>query len=222
MSFARRFYDLSQPVFTDCPQWAKYEPVSITRPFTTAMNGYNAEKVVLMTHAGTHVDAPAHFFDEAPAIEAMPLDAFAGTAMFVDMRRKRKSEPIGAADLAPIADRIAPGDVVLLNTGWGHKRAVTREYLTEWPWLDGTGAELLVARGVKGVGIDALSLGGWGDDEKGRPCHRTLLGAGRFIVEDLRVPDEVMDGKKRPFCAFPILLRGCGGAWARAVAWDAA
>lgn len=57
------------------------------------MNGHNAEKVVLMTRAGAHVDAPAHFFDEAPATDAIPLDAFAGMATFIDTRHEPEGAP---------------------------------------------------------------------------------------------------------------------------------
>ncbi len=42
----------------------------------------------------------------------------------------------------------------------------------------------------------------------------------KFIVEELYFPDEVMDGRKRLFCAAPIKLRGCGGAWTRAMLWE--
>ena len=74
--------------------------------------------------------------------------------------------------------------------------------------MDGEAAQLLVDLGVKGVGIDAVSLGGYDDPAKAGPPHRTLLGNGKFIVEELYFPDEVMDGRKRLFCAAPIKLRG--------------
>jgi len=47
-----------------------------------------------------------------------------------------------------------------------------------------------------------------------------LLGAGKFIVENLHLTDDLLDGKKLFFCAFPISIMGASGAWARAVAWD--
>ena len=40
-----------------------------------------------------------------------------------------------------------------------------------------------------------------------------------MIVEDLRIPEELL-GRRAFFTALPVLLEGCGGAWARAVAWE--
>jgi kynurenine formamidase len=85
--------------------------------------------------------------------------------------------------------------------------------------LSGDGAKLLLERGIAGVGIDALSIGGWGGPEKGVPAHSALLGAGRTIVEELRFPPELI-GRRFFFAAFPVMLEGCGGAWTRAVGWE--
>jgi kynurenine formamidase len=92
--------------------------------------------------------------------------------------------------------------------------------LTDYVYLEGEAAQLLVDLGVKGVGIDAVSIGAYDDPQKGGAPHRALLGNGRFIVEELFFPAEVMDGRKRLFCAAPIKLQGCGGAWARAMLWE--
>ena len=217
-----KIYDLSQPIFHNAPQWAQYEPATVTLLYTIAMNGFNAERVELMTHTGTHVDVPFHVFLEGATIDQISLEQFTGRALCVDVRGQSPGSAIGKEQLEPHAAAIAEGDIVLLNTGWGEKRGLTTEYLTAWPYLDGSGAEFLVSLGIKGVGTDGLSIGGWGDSAKGRPAHAALLGAGKFVVEDMYIPDALMDGKKRVFCAFPILLKGCGGAWVRAVAWDSA
>ncbi len=104
-------------------------------------------------------------------------------------------------------------------TSWGAKRAVSEEYLKRWPYLGGDGAQLLLDQGISAVGIDALSIGGWGGPEKGEPAHVALLGAGKVIIEELNIPDELA-GRRGFFTAFPVLLEGCGGAWTRAVAWE--
>ena len=90
----------------------------------------------------------------------------------------------------------------------------------DYPYLDGDGARYLLERNVRGVGTDAVSIGGYGDPSVGEPAHLVLLSAGRFIVEDMHLPDVLLDGRRRTFCAFPILLAGAGAAWARPVAWD--
>ncbi|MGL4283658.1 MAG: cyclase family protein, partial [Eubacterium aggregans] len=51
---------------------------------------------------------------------------------------------------------------------------MTRAYYYQWPYLTGEGARWLCEKGVKGVGLDGLSIGGWGPD-KGPQPHVELL-----------------------------------------------
>lgn len=217
---ARAVHDLSVPLYHNCPAWPDYDPTTVSRDYQAPFHGFNAETVRLNTHTGTHVDAPYHFYDEGRTIDQVPLDAWMGPALFLDLRHKQADEAITRADLEAHLGALAEGDFAVLVTGWTARRAVSRDYLTRWPYLSGDGARALVDAGVKGVGIDTLSIGGYGSPEKGRPPHEVILGAGKVIVEELNVPEPFLDGRKRDFCAAPILLRGCGGAWARAFAWD--
>ncbi len=127
---------------------------------------------------------------------------------------------IVAADFERYSSDIQTGMIVLLKTGWAEKRALSKEFLTAWPYLTGEGAEYLVPQGIHGVGIEGLSIGGWDDPEKETAAHKILLGAKKLIIEDISVPVAMLDGRTRHFAAFPVLIQGAGGAWARAVAWD--
>ena len=191
-----RLWDLSQPIVHDGPAWAKYDPPFVSRNYRRAAEGFNAETLRLNTHTGTHVDVPFHFDDRGATIERVPLAAFAAPALFLDLRdHVRAGQPIEPEHLDACTDALEDGDIAVLVTGWG------------------------ADRGVAGVGIDALSIGGWGGPERGEPSHLALLGAGKIIVEELHVPDELA-GRRCFLTAFPVLLEGCGGAWTRAVAWE--
>jgi arylformamidase len=215
-----RLWDLSQPVYHDGPAWAEYDPPVIQHNYRRQAEGFNAETLTLNTHTGTHVDVPYHFDDGGLSVEQMPLTAFAAPAVFLDLREHvRIGEPIGPDQLGESVEKLQGGDIAVLMTGWGSKRAVSEEYLKRWPYLGGDGAEMLLQSGVSGVGIDALSIGGWGGTEKGEPAHVALLGAGKIIIEELNIPDELA-GRRLFLTAFPVLLQGCGGAWTRAVAWE--
>lgn len=81
----------------------------------------------------------------------------------------------------------------MLYTGfsrtWG-----TEEFLYNWPYLDRSGADYLVSKGVRAVGIEALSIAGWPGKE-GYPypprvprddvayVHYKLLSNGIYIIE---------------------------------------
>lgn len=222
MTFPSRIHDLSQPIFTNCPQYpdANPRPAHVASFYTVAVQGVNKEIVTASTHTGTHCDAPYHFFDDGETIDRIPLETYVGNAVVLDLRAKKPASAIARIDLEPFDERIAAGDVVLLNTGGGHRRANTKAFLTEYVYLTGEAAQWLVDRRVKGVGIDAVSIGGYNDPARSNPPHRILLGNGTFIVEDLFFPDEVMDGRARLFVAAPVKLRGCGGGWTRAALWE--
>lgn len=213
-------YDLSQPVFNNVPQWPKHKPTSLTLSHMVPVEGANVERVELTTHTGTHIDAPFHFFPAMETVDRLPLKHFQGPCIAVDLRHKEAASGIIAEDFASLSVADAKGAIVLLKTGWGDKRALTREFLTAWPYLTGDGASYLVSLGIHGVGIEGLSVGGYDDPEKETASHRVLLGNHKLIVEDIRVPEALLDGNMRHFAAFPILITGAGGAWARAVAWD--
>ena len=160
------------------------------------------------------------FFRMAKRSTKYHSESYVGPAVVFDLRSKKAGSAIERADLEGMAGDVAPGDIVLLNTGGGHRRANTKAFLTEYVYLGGSGAQYLIDRGVKGVGIDAVSMGGYDDPGKAGPPHRILLGNGAFIIEELYFPDEVNDGRKRLFVAAPVKLQGCSGAWTRAALWE--
>lgn len=222
MRLPSAIHDLSQPLFSNCPQYpdANPRPAQVRLLYTIATNGVTKEIVEASTHTGTHCDAPLHFFEDGPSIDEVPLSAFVAPAVVVDLRALKRGEAITRERLAPYADRIVEGDAVLLNTGGGEMRSNTRGFLTDYSYLSGDGAAYLVELGVSGAGIDAVSMGAYGDAALGAAPHRALLSKGKFIVEDLNFPEAVMDGKRRLFVALPIKLQGCGGAWTRASLWE--
>lgn len=213
-------FDLSQPIFNNVPQWPRFRPTSMTVPHLTATESANVERLELMTHTGTHVDAPFHFFPEAETVDVLPLQHFHGPCIALDLRHKQPSSGITSVDLEPFDNRIQRGMIVLLKTGWGDKRALSKEFLTAWPYLTGDGAEYLVSKAIHGVGIEGLSIGGFDDPEKECAAHRVLLGAKKLIIEDILVPETILDGVVRHFAAFPVRIEHASGAWTRAVAWD--
>lgn len=218
----KRIYDMSQPVFSNCPQYpdTNPRPAQIQLFYMLAVEGVNKEIVQLSTHTGTHCDAPYHFFEDGKTIDQIPLETYIGPGAILDLRHKPLGSAIERADIEPLVDTIDAGDIVLLNTGGGHHRANSKAFLMEYVYLSGEAAQLLVDVGAKGVGIDAVSMGGYNDSAHSGPPHRILLGNGKFIVEELYFPDDVMDGRKRLFVTAPVKLQGCSGAWTRAALWE--
>ncbi|WP_199522157.1 cyclase family protein [Geodermatophilus marinus] len=215
-----RVVDLSHPLEDATPVYPG-DPVARLRPAATlAVEGYNVLHVRMGSQTGTHVDAPYHFLEDGARIDELPLELFLGPAVVADVRGKPPHGRIGWADLAPCAERLAPGRMLLLWTGWDRHWG-TDAYL-DHPFLTGEAAERLVAAGVRTVGLDALSLDETvvgGEPAEGFAAHLAVLGAGGVIVENLRGLD-ALAGSDPIVSVLPLRLAGADGAPVRAVAFD--
>lgn len=213
-------YDLAQPHYNHGPQFPDQPPNSIRYQQLAVVKGATVERCELTTHSGSHVDAPFHYLPHLPCIHELPLSHFYGACVAIDLRPLSPSHPISASDLRPYEALLTQGTFVLIKTGWGDKRGNTKEFLTAWPYISGDGASYLLQRDVKGLGIDVLSTGGYPDEHAEKDAHLLLLGANKLLLEDIHIPDELLDNKRRHFAAFPILIANAGGAWARPIVWD--
>lgn len=213
-------YDLAQPLYTNCPQFPGQPPNSVRYHQHAVVDGATVERVELMTHSGSHVDAPFHYHPLLPSISELPLQHFFGCCVALDLRGLTPKHGINRADLEPHEERILDGVFLLLKTGWGEERRNTKRFLTEWPYMSGDGAQYLLERNVKGMGIDALSTGGYPEKHAESDAHLLLLGAQKLLLEDIHIPEPLLDGKVRFFSAFPILIANASGSFVRPVVWD--
>ena len=128
--------------------------------------GWAVEEVTLTTHSGTHIDAPWHYHSttdggqRSPTIDEAPLDLFLRPGVKLDFRHIPDGQVVAVADveaeLARIGHRLAPYDIVLVNTAAG--RAFGQPHYIDSGCGMGREATLyLTERGVKVVGTDAWS-----------------------------------------------------------------
>jgi arylformamidase len=193
--------DISVPVWPGMIIYPGDPTVSLERVMSIADGGVcNLSRLEFGVHTGTHVDAPVHFIDGAPAAESLPLDVLIGPARVVDLTG---AECLDAAAL----DGIELGERILLKTRNSELWAQD-SFSEDHVGLTESGARALVAGGVRLVGIDYLTIG----DEA---AHHVLLGAGVVAVEslDLRGAEP---GEYELICA-PLKLVGSDGAPARAL-----
>lgn len=208
--------DLSQPLFDNAPNCPVHAPVSFRRTEDHPQGGWRMEEIAMATHTGSHLDAPLHKIAGGKSIDQLPLDTFVGPARIADLRGIAPDAAITPNVLAPKLPELQPGDIVLLATGWGDRRAKTEEWLRHSPFLHPDGARWLIERGVRGVGIDHFSIGGM--SALNAETHTILLGAGLWIVEELRFPPAAF-ALPQPvkFWALPMNWPGCSGAFCRPV-----
>jgi len=197
------YLDISVPIAPDMLTWHDDPRVEIT-PVTGQYGDLTVTvtHLRLCTHTGTHVDAPLHFRPGEATVDQLPLTSLLGPAQVLDLRGM---ERIGRAELGAIA-----AARLLLKTD--NSQWIRRGPMPNHPaHLTEDGAQWLVERGVRLVGIDSLSVDLPGE----AAAHEMLLGAGVAILETIDLT-QVEAGEYELIC-LPLRIVGADGAPARAV-----
>jgi arylformamidase len=172
--------DISVPIHDAMAVYRGNPAVRIRAAMRLAKDGVNLSEICLGSHTGTHVDAPSHFVRGGAGIDRVDLRRFVGPTFVADLRDVRGG--IAAEDLerAAIPRRTSR---LLLRTRNSRLWHPARAFTTEFVYLAPDGADWLLHRDVRLVGIDYLSIEGF--HVTGAPTHKRLLGAGVPIVEGL-------------------------------------
>lgn len=167
----------------------------------------NVSTIHMSAHAGTHVDAPRHFFDTGAGAEALSLELLCGRTRVIELTTRKA---ITAADLSDVDLR---EDVRVLIKTANSRLLSDPSFHTDYVGVTADAAKCFVDRGVKVLGVDYLTVEEY--KKPGAPAHRTLLGAGVIVIEGLNLRD-VEPGLYEMFC-LPLAVVGSDGAPARVV-----
>ena len=187
--------DLTHPLNSSVPTW------SGGCGFTHEIKVDYDQGIRVMTfkcHAGvgTHMDAPSHFIPGGDDIGGIPLNQLIVPACVIDLSAKLHPDlfvmPQDILDFESRWGRIEPGSLVLVYSGWekfwnerDRYRNVDASGKMHFPGYHVEAAELLLTRGVVGIGIDTFSPDGSNNHPENKyPVHECILGAGKYIIEN--------------------------------------
>jgi len=193
-----------KPVFV---QWTRRETY-----------GFETEAMFLVTHTGTHVDAPFHFYPKGKKVDQIPPEKLVGDAVVLDFTRKKAKSLIDEREIrrAESATRseINSGDVVLFRTGWDRFLGDQR-YTSSYPGLSKDAGEYLAEKDVNAVGVDNPNPDH--PSASDFPVHNTLLPKGILIIENLANLGSISKSRFR-FIGLPLKIRNGTGSPIRAIA----
>ncbi len=207
-------YDLTQIITEDMPVYPGTKPPSLSPVTTLDHDGFAETLMTLYSHTGAHMDAPAHMAVDGMTLDQLPVDRFIGPAVCIDVRDVGKY--ITLEHLIPHQEAIAAADFVLLCTGWS-KHWQDGTYYRGYPVLEEAAANWLAAHGLKGIGVDAISVDPTDGNEYAN--HGILFGACLFIIENLTNLEAIV-GKRVLLTCLPVHYRHADGAPVRAVALE--
>ena len=211
---ASEIIDLSTPLGDSTVHYPTDPPFrrGVHTDFTTG--GSLVSRLDMGAHIGTHVDAPLHVLQGAPAISDLPVGRFLGEAVAVDAPREPGTD-IQPADFENAGLR--RGDIALFRTGWEERSGTPRFFQGEWPGFSPAAVERLLAIGVTAVGLDSPSADSPGAIAAGFVSHKRLLAAGVPIFEALVNLRSVV-GRRFLFIGLPLRIEQGEASPVRAVA----
>jgi kynurenine formamidase len=193
----RRIVDLSHPINDRSPGWPgdakSFEVQDCARP---ERDGYFTRSFWMLEHYGTHLDAPIHFAPGNAPVDRIAPERLLGPAAVIDIRPEAGENP--DYQLAPakveqwekVHGRIAEGSIALLRTGWAARWPDVARYwnmddrgVLHSPGFSVEAAQMLVERGVSGLGIDAISVDPGSSTE--HRVHKLSHSAGLYHLENL-------------------------------------
>ncbi len=136
---------------------------------------YSSNTLCTPEHGGTHLDAPIHFSATGLTADQVPVRQLIAPGAVIDVRAKTAMDPdyrLTAADVRQwetLHGTIAPGTIVLLETGWSSRWPDKKAYLGDdtpgdasklhFPSYGRDAADLLVhERRVGAIGVDTASI----------------------------------------------------------------
>jgi arylformamidase len=201
------WYDISVPL----KQGMCYFP---TDPFPPKIYRYHdralgarvtMSMLEIISHTGTHIDAPLHFIPDGSTISDMPLDATIGPARVIEIKDPEK---IKVPELEK--HNIKKGERVLFKTRNSPRTYESERFVEDYVYLDGAAAEYLVEKGIILFGLDNITIGHFKEQDNLMKTHQTLLGAGIYILEDCALAD-VPPGEYELLCLPLLMYKGDAG-----------
>ncbi len=159
----------------------------------------------IISHTGTHIDAPLHFIAEGSTISDMPLDATIGPARVIEIKDPEK---IKIPELEK--HNIKKGERILCKTRNSPITYESDKFVEDYVYLDNAAADYLVEKGIILFGIDCITIGHMKEEDNIAHTHEALLGAGIYILEDCAL-GHVPPGEYELLCLPLLMYKGDAG-----------
>jgi len=202
-----QYLDLSHTLDADFPVHPDDE-APVFEVLTDGEHPYRLWTIKSHMHAGTHIDAPSHFFKGDKELSDINIDRFVGRGVLVELGDRMEVD----ADFLSKFD-IREGDVVLMHAGWDkYLYGDSDKYYLEHPIMDEGAGEYLVSKKVKMVCTDYPSV-----DHYPHPVHPILLKAEILLVENVTNLEKLVGIERFEVMAFPPKIK-MDGSFVRVVA----
>lgn len=208
--------NLSHHLNTEQPNWPGAPGLTV-RPAHQMANGdvANTHVVEIYTHYGTHCDVPSHFISGGRTLTDFSIEDFIFDSPVLLDLKLADDELVQVSHLEPHLSEIEQADLLILRSGFEHRRSDLARYVAHSPGFSSDAAEFLRERvpSLRGIAMDWLSLCALAHVEEGLEAHRVLLedrdGNVVLIFEDVALAK--VPGQVSRVWALPIFVEGLDG-----------
>ena len=201
------WYDISVPL----KQGMNYLPIDPLPPkiyrFSDVELGAKVTMSMLeiISHTGTHIDAPRHFIPGGSTVSDMPLDATVGPARVLEIK---DPETIKVEELKK--HNIKKGERILCKTRNSPLAYESPKFVEDYVYLDADAAAYLAEKQIILFGLDCITIGDYRNEESVMKTHQSLLAAGVYILEDCALAN-VPPGDYELLCLPLLMFKGDAG-----------
>jgi kynurenine formamidase len=181
---------------------------------------FRKHEVKMQSGTGTHMDAPAHVVVGGRTIDQLTLPELVSDCVVIDVSVQADANyvamPAVVEEFEKQYGEIKPNSFVIFYTGWDKRWGNREKYNNDhkFPSVDISTAELLLKRNITGLGIDTLSAD---TGTSGFPVHRAILGADKYLVENVANAKELPPTGAKIF-VLPIKIKDATEAPIRLIA----
>ncbi len=158
--------------------------------------GMALNRISIVEHTGTHLDAPRHFAPDGASVGELPISQLIVPLVLLDIRDKAKADRDARVEPRDVTawerrhGRIPAGSCVAMLSGWdplgafaGYGKLPPAERRKS-PGFDAAVMDILMKRDVRGIGVDTMSIDA-GEAMPAFPVHQAWLRSGRWALEGL-------------------------------------
>lgn len=184
--------DLTHTLSSSTPYWDGSCGFTLTTDTDYAdcipPNIFRTQKINMCAGVGTHMDAPAHGVPGGKTIEKLPVTDLVSDCIVIRVDQEAHETYVIMPSVIELFEKyngvIPPNSFVIFYTGWDQHWSTPEKFINDYrfPSVDVSTAELLLKRGIAGLGIDTLSCD---TGKNGFPVHRAVLGEGKYLVENV-------------------------------------
>lgn len=206
-----QYFDISLPLTKEIPTLPPSPPAPgkapLKNPVPTVYRFFDVakgdpvtmSKIEISSHDGTHIDAPLHFIPGGTTIDAMPIETTNGPCRVIEIK---DDKDITVAELEPY--KIKAGERIIFKTQNSPRVYAVKQYTGQYVAITLEAAHYLVAKKIRLVGLDYLTIAHQQPPENINNVHWAFLKNGIFVLEAVNL-DGVKPGKYDLMC-LPIRL----------------